>query len=311
MQNRPNSRGSGFTLIELLVVIAIIAILIALLVPAVQRVREAAARTTCANNLKQIGLAVHNFNGTFRKVPPAWWWNTAVAPGNCCLGDTSPAAGALVSNAQGSILYYLLPFIEQGDVYDRSSGFSRNVATTVIMTYICPADGGNWGKGTYQNNIPMGSTSYAGNVLVFDPMGPQPLESACLDGTSCTVVFVERYINCTTPSGPAWAWIEPYPGGGRANPPAFGCDSYSLFRTANLTGLCPDYNHNNKSPAYQLAPPISACDDITIQTAHPDAMQVCLGDGSVRGVNNNINISTWQDACYPTDGKSLPSDWSD
>lgn len=94
-------RRSGFTLIELLVVIAIIAILIAMLVPAVQAVREAAARTQCQNNLKQIGLALHNFHDTNKKFPP---------------GKSAPYAGAPVY-ARWSTHAYILPYIEQGPLF--------------------------------------------------------------------------------------------------------------------------------------------------------------------------------------------------
>ena len=104
IQSHTNDRRSGFTLIELLVVIAIIAILIGLLVPAVQKVRESANRTQCTNNLKQLGLAAHNYHDTLKHLPPA-------------IGYYPPAAGAF-----GTYLFHLLPYVEQDDLYRSALG---------------------------------------------------------------------------------------------------------------------------------------------------------------------------------------------
>lgn len=120
---------SGFTLVELLVVIAIIGILIALLLPAVQAAREAARRTQCHNNLKQIGLAIHNYNDTLKTLPPGW---LADVP----LGE--PGWG---------ILAYTLPFMEYGNVHDQidfNSGIGEEINEDVRLTQIpifkCPSD---------------------------------------------------------------------------------------------------------------------------------------------------------------------------
>jgi prepilin-type N-terminal cleavage/methylation domain-containing protein len=120
-------RRSGFTLIELLVAIAIIGILIALLLPAVQKVREAANRARCENNLKQLAIALHNYHGVFEAFPP---------------GRTYPSASSFSAHSK------LLPFLEQDNLYrlinfdvpysDPANAVSR---ATVVPTFLCPSDG--------------------------------------------------------------------------------------------------------------------------------------------------------------------------
>ena len=122
----------GFTLIELLVVIAIIAVLIGLLLPAVQKVREAAARVECVNNLKQVGLALHNYHGSQQRFPPGYV-SDVDAEGN----DTGPGWGWAA---------YLLPYLEQTAVYNTIhfdqpiESPSNGVRVAVIKTFLCPSD---------------------------------------------------------------------------------------------------------------------------------------------------------------------------
>jgi prepilin-type N-terminal cleavage/methylation domain-containing protein/prepilin-type processing-associated H-X9-DG protein len=131
------SRRSGFTLIELLVVIAIIAILIALLVPAVQKVREAAARIQCTNNLKQVGLALHSYHGAYKQFPPGYV-------------DGNPAGPSTPDNDIGpgwGWASFLLPYLEQGNVYSQINfnvgvglGVNTQVSQTQLAVFQCPSD---------------------------------------------------------------------------------------------------------------------------------------------------------------------------
>ncbi len=143
------SRRRGFTLIELLVVIAVIAILVALLLPAVQQAREAARRAQCKNNLKQIGLALHNYHGTHNIFPP---------------GYVAGAAWPLTTNGWGWCAM-LLPDLDQGPLYDEinfnlpiENSANLPVPAQILPTLICPSD--QLGGGTFQ------ITDAGGNVVV-------------------------------------------------------------------------------------------------------------------------------------------------
>jgi prepilin-type N-terminal cleavage/methylation domain-containing protein len=309
-------RSRAFTLIELLVVIAIIAILIGLLLPAVQKVREAAARMQCTNKLKQLGTAVHNYQSTYGKVPPVEGVE-AGANNPYGGGTTNPSP----QGSAGTIFFYLLPFIEQDALYKKANNDSMNVGGQVVQAFLCPSDpsvtnANSYGGCGVMNGVAVqrggfGSANYAANVMVFEPRGTQSVEVAMRDGTSNTVMFAERYRNCS-PDGahgggctlPGWAWNTIKNGGDCWSSPTFGAQNDGINQM-NCAGAL----YSSGSVPFQAGPSAQACNWYVTQGGHGGSMQVGVGDGSVRGVTASMTLTTWVNACNPIDGNPLGSDW--
>lgn len=149
--HRSVSRRSGFTLVELLVVIAIIGILVGLLLPAVQAAREAARRMSCSNNLRQIGIALHNYHDTFQKFPPQAVWGQGAGP-----------TYTLPYHHTWNVM--ILPFIEQNPLYEsidkRLPIWGQPAVSVTVPTFRCPSDSGRW-EVSETSNIAV--TNYAGS----------------------------------------------------------------------------------------------------------------------------------------------------
>jgi prepilin-type N-terminal cleavage/methylation domain-containing protein len=273
-------RRAAFTLIELLVVIAIIAVLIGLLLPAVQKVREAAARSQDANNLKQQSLALHNCNDTYGKLPPAY--NTFPSPA----GGNGPPAG------MGTLQYFILPFVEQQNLYNSVAGSSDNAMNSPLKVFMSPADPSMPNNGIVTMlGGPYGGCSYASNYLVFGntPGGSALLPVTFVDGTSNTIVFTNRYTTCM---GMSQGWQM----GMCGNPPTW---PYPGIQNATYPNL----------PLPQMAPSTAMCDSSLLQGFYVSGIMVGLADGSVRIVSSDVSQYSWNLALNPADGQAFDNSW--
>lgn len=324
-------RSRGFTLIELLVVIAIIAILIALLVPAVQKVREAANRTQSANNLKQIALATATYHDAYKYYPPYEGWLPNQVTYDPSWGDTIGKDGA----AYGSLFFHITPFVEQDPIFKKSTGpnFTTTWGTTgpgsvfaaprmsgTVSTFVNPGDP----TLDYINPAPL---SYLSNADVFSlaQNGGGRLTDVryVSDGTSNTIYFVETYSQCETYTQSvdynAWAdWSQPvvYITSSARYPTKWNRDPFGYISADGSYALTYFTNPGGYQPSF--APTKAACYNGGIQTNYAlgpiatpyQAMEVALGDGSVKQITRKMSGSTFQAACTPRTGEVLSGDWN-
>jgi prepilin-type N-terminal cleavage/methylation domain-containing protein len=275
----------GFTLVELLVVIAIIAVLIGLLLPAVQKVREAAARMHSMNNLKQLALAVHQFaDDRVGLIPDKW--------------GTEDAGGKL-----RSVHVNILPYIEQGGVYQAyvTSQTGSLSGSYPIRIFCSPSDP------TVRPNEPHGCTSYPINGYLFTG---QFSMSTIVDGTTNTFMFAEHY--AASCGGIAFRWLLASNQVLSYNTPVsiFGLELRADRRATFADEPLEDFTPTGvPSQTFQLRPSIADCNSRMAQSPYASGMLVALADGSVRTLSRRMSPGTYWAGVTPNGGEVLGLDW--
>ncbi|HKB03002.1 MAG TPA: DUF1559 domain-containing protein [Gemmataceae bacterium] len=317
-----NTRREAFTLIELLVVIAIIAILIGLLLPAVQKVRASAARLKCANNLKQIGLALHNYEGAYGAFPPGRNQFPNVVSG----------------------LARLLAYVEQDNLqrlvnYDATLADPQNVVAsrTRVGLFVCPGDPRNGqvpGMTDYGTNYVAcngtgvtvnASGAITGHLKIPDGNGlfaQTPVRIADVtDGLSNTAAFSESTLGTgQVPASPAAAdprfVVLAVPGGNDPTPAA--CDGAAGTFAANRGGMWINGHYGNTLYNHFYPPNVRGkwdCGNASgnkgltaARSFHAAGVNLLLGDGSVRFVRDSIQLATWRAMATRDGGEVVAND---
>jgi prepilin-type N-terminal cleavage/methylation domain-containing protein/prepilin-type processing-associated H-X9-DG protein len=312
-------RLRGFTLIELLVVIAIIAVLIALLLPAVQQAREAARRTQCKNNLKQLGLAIHNYESTTGHLPPNMG-------GTCCI--------PLTNLGQLSGIAMLMPYMDQAPLWNNIASAPGQGGNPLLATFphppgnlpmlLCPSDSirpalsslspiyvgpsrnynpsiGDGAPDISSLSWPQRGAFALGDYSQGQPLGQTRQLRDFTDGTSNTILMGEQAVFKNT-SDILGTFQNNYP-----NTPAQ-CTALTL--NGNYNGLGDKYGHglgwalgysSSSGVITTILPPNSpSCSYIgTATSRHTGGAQVVMADGSVRFISQNIDCGN-QNAVLPT-----------
>ena len=288
---------TAFTLIELLVVIAIIGVLIALLLPGVQKVREAANLTQCRSQIKQLGLACHLYHDVYHKLPPEIGWS---------------------GQGYGNGLFHLLPYIEQNNLSKQSEArdilFAGNnkVYASPIPLLQCPSDpslgpngvqtdnqGKTWGGNTYAGNVcAFAYVDFDGNLIQLDRRARLG-DAGFPDGTSNTILFGEKYARCTNFSYPEggnfWAYWDTSLNAQPLHPAfAISWNAYCVYTKIRIQ--------------FQPSPFRGNCDPTLPSTPHI-AMPVAMADGSVHSISQGVSGTTLWALCTPGDGDMPGSDW--